>query len=260
MISPEVATLLKASISADGKEAAIKAVAAWTTEKKSEILLELINSVDLTLILPKPKLIPLKEPTANEKEKDKKFILAVYLAGFIAWLVIWFSLGYIESITNLGLFGSRGNFVILLIFLAAPVGVGALALVSNLILLRGGSFSAEYENEVKAIDFVERHASFFLVGSSAVFFFASFSFRDLGLRFSFPAFVIYETLSLICLSTVLLLYWFPHERDTAKNERVAAQRLARMRHVKTIPFAFAVSFFLAALMIITTAALPVVVP
>ena len=91
MVSPEVATLLKASISADGKEAAIKAVAAWTTEKKSEILLELINSVDLTLILPKPKLIPLKEPTANEKEKDKKFILAVYLAGFIAWLVIWFS-------------------------------------------------------------------------------------------------------------------------------------------------------------------------
>src|SRR2546422_4608285 len=124
MLSPEATSLLKASISAETKQAAIEAVAAWTPQKRSDILLELISSVDLTLLLPKPT----PEPTPKVENKDKTFILAVYLAGFIAWVVIWIILGYVESITNLGLFGSRGNPVTFLIFVAPPVGIGALAL------------------------------------------------------------------------------------------------------------------------------------
>ena len=56
-------------------------------------------------------------------------------------------------------------------------------------------------------------------------------------------------LSLIFLSFVLLLYWIP-DRDKPRD-------LVRLRHFKSVPFTYAVSFFLAGLMTITTAALPV---
>ena len=95
---------------------------------------------------------------------------------------------------------------------------------------------------------VGRNAGLFFVGSSAVFVFASFAIRDLGLPVSFSGFIIYETLSIICLSFVLLLYSIPHVRDP--------RDLVRLRHFKTIPFTYAVSFFLAGLMMVTTAALP----
>src|SRR5437870_1735433 len=91
MLSPEAATLLKASISDDEKQAAVKAVAAWTAEEKSKILLELINNVDLTLILPKP-----PKPTAADTDKDENFISSVYRVGFLAWVVSWIILGLVE--------------------------------------------------------------------------------------------------------------------------------------------------------------------
>ena len=175
----------------------------------------------------------------------------VYFPAIVVWTAIWIVLGVSELGTNpsLGLFGSRGQWVI---FLFPPHAVVGVALLSNLVLWKKGSAYSSSESELKIIDVLERHASFFLIGSSAVFVFASLSIRDLGLKFSVSAFIIYETLSLICLSTVLLLYWIPAESKP--------ENLVLLRHLKTIPFTFAVSFFLAALMTITTAVLPQRVP
>jgi len=143
--------------------------------------------------------------------------------------------------------GLRGPLQYLVAFLLPPHVVASLAIVTNLWLWRKKRECSDYRTEVDVIAFVERNASFFLIGSSAVFLFASFAMGGLGLRFPFQPFIFYETLSLVFLSIVLLLYWIPYTQRPME--------LLKLRHYKTVPFIYAVSFFLAALMIIATSGL-----
>jgi len=171
----------------------------------------------------------------------------VYLMGIFGWIAIWEIIAGIQlfATANLGLFGSGGHWFI---FLLPPQTVALTTLFWNAYVSWKHAKQAKYQTELGVIELVEKNAGLFLVGSSAIFVFASFAIRDLRLPVSFSGFIIYETLSLIFLSFVLLLHWIP-DPDKPLD-------LARLRHFKSVPFTYAVSFFLAALMTVTTAALP----
>lgn len=105
----------------------------------------------------------------------------------------------------------------------------------------------EYAKEEELLVVVERNSGLFVIGSSAVFLLATLTYREVGIMFSVPAFVTYEALSLVFLVLVQL---FPEIRDESST-----QSLARLRRFKNVAFTYAVFLFIAALMVLVTAAL-----
>ncbi len=158
----------------------------------------------------------------------------LYLAGTALWLYIWLFLVWVELHWRLNLFGGSYWPVFVL-----PVLYAVVTLLVNARLSRNQT-PAPYETEIEVIEFVERNSSWFLVGSSAVFAWAALAKDILHLTFPLKPFVIYITLSMMLLCIPILLYWVPYERKP--------RNLIRLRHWKTVPFTFAVSFFSAAVL------------
>jgi hypothetical protein len=105
------------------------------------------------------------------------------------------------------------------------------------------------------IEFVERNASWFLIASGAFLTASSFFLtRPPGVPTSLPApsraregliaVLGLESASLLFLLFVVLLYWIPPD----------PVQLARLRHLKTLPFTYSVSFFAAAFTALVIAA------
>lgn len=175
----------------------------------------------------------------------------IYILGIIGWCVLWGLLYNFNNSYNLNLFGSTKNWHWFLF----PIILGFFTLIINAYLSRNHNY-ATYEIEVKIIEIVERNASWFLVGSSAIFTWASLAKTALDLSFAITPFVIYVALSIIFLCFVILLYWTPYQSNGNNENSESAKNLGRLRHCKTVPFTYAVSFFSAALLIILTSVLP----
>lgn len=104
------------------------------------------------------------------------------------------------------------------------------------------------------IEFVERNSSWFLIASGTFLTAASFfltrppgspSRLPMLAREGLTAVLTFESLSLFLLLFVVSLYWIPPD----------PKKLARLRHLKTVPFIYGVSFFAAAVTALFKAAL-----
>ncbi len=176
----------------------------------------------------------------------------LHLIGLICWAAAWATI----------FFGvSRGWFPDEILinahdkwFFLIPAGIGAFVFVANIFLsLSSGRFT-NYQTEVQVIEFVERNASWFLVASGTFLGGGSFYFnflhradgalpasRSLGESAPFvSAFILFISLSVFCLLPVVSLYWVPYQESPYK--------LVILRHLKTIPFAFGLGFFAAAML------------
>lgn len=166
----------------------------------------------------------------------------VYAVGLIIWVGIWLGifvggkLGW--ALMNTVLFGYAPYKSLL----AFPIFIGCFVLGANLWLWRHPERYASYETEVTIIEFVERNSGWFLI-ASGTFLIAAASFLNRPgstASLSFPAVLFFESLSLFLLLFVVSLYWIPY--------RPAPKNLALLRHIKTVPFTYSVSFFAAALL------------
>jgi len=159
----------------------------------------------------------------------------LYLTGMGVWVAGWFFLVLVDRAWTLNLFGGPKYWPLFLL----PFTFGIVSLGVNAYLSRNQSLSSTYETEQKMIESVERNSSWFLLGSSGIFAWATLARQSLGITSSAVPFIIYISASLIFLSPVILLFWIPHPEP---------RNLGRLRHWKTIPFTYAVSFFTAAVL------------
>lgn len=166
----------------------------------------------------------------------------VYFIGLCLWAIAWaiifggVSLGWFphEILINAH---DKWYFLI-------PAAVGATVFVVNILLWWAPGRYSDYSTEVTVIEFVERNASWFLFASGTFLGGGSFFFNFLHMepeRSPFvSAFITFISLSVFCLLPVVSLYWMPYQENP--------KRLVILRHLKTIPFAFGVGFFAAALL------------
>lgn len=173
----------------------------------------------------------------------------VYLCGLGLWIAVWLSI-FLCTFEGNGpqrlavilhkLYAGKGW------ILAFPFTIGLLALVANLWLWWSPMGFATYETEVEVIEFVERNSSWFLVASGTLLTAAAlFLTRSTegGLpppplaREGLLVVVMFELASLLCLFLVVSLYWVPPD----------PKKLALLRHLKTVPYSYGVSFFAAAI-------------
>ena len=175
----------------------------------------------------------------------------VYVIGLFLWFGIWGLIYAGVKLDNplLGkiLFAYLDHMGLLWI----PIIIGALVLGINLWLWWSPQRYASYQTEVEVIEFVERNSSWFLIASGTFLTAASFFLTRAGTPSSTPhpgilTFLFFEGASLMFLLLVVMLYWIPYQ-PFPKN-------LARLRHFKTIPFTYAVSFFAAAFIALVLAA------
>lgn len=192
-------------------------------------------------------------PKAHQKTLAARW---VYVMGVLLWAGIW--------LWMFGLAGPRPRVLVDTILplysghywvFAIPIGIGFVVLVINLFLWWNPRDYADYKTEVVVIEFVERNASWFLIASGAFLTAASFFLtRPPGTSPMLPppplarqgliAVLGFESASLLLLLFVVLLYWIPPD----------PKRLARLRHLKTLPFTYSVSFFAAAFTALVIAA------
>lgn len=189
----------------------------------------------------------------REQPQGQLSVRWVYLAGLFLWIAIWlWIIGWIgpQSLAQTILPAYAGNKGLL----AIPVGMGLVVLLINLCLWWAPKGYAGYETEVKVIEFVERNAGWFLIASGAFLTAASFFLtRPPGALLTPPllareglvAILAFESASLFCLLFVVSLYWTPPNPKS----------LARLRHLKTVPFTYGVSFFAAAFTALVAAAM-----
>ena len=168
-------------------------------------------------------------------KKQRYSGVELYTGGIIFWVFLWVYLIMANNYWKFDLFGGM-----MWPLFSFPFLLGIFTLLVNGFLARSEVFSS-YATELAVIEFVERNSSWFLVGSASIFAWASLAKGSLGLAFALTPFLIYVTLSLLLLSFSILLYWNPYDPKEAGD-------LGRLRHWKTIPFTYAVSFFTAAIL------------
>jgi len=180
----------------------------------------------------------------------------VYLWGIVFWIVIWVvifggvGLGWFPE--KFLLVYSPDNWFLSLRYLCIPMALGLAVLGINLYLWRTPSQYGDYQTEVGVIAFVERNASWLLIAGGAFLTASAFflirpkeppKLASEGLQ----AILVFESLSLFFLLFVVMLYWTPYQQ-WPKN-------LVLLRHIKTIPFTYGVSFFTAAFIALLLAAI-----
>ncbi len=132
------------------------------------------------------------------------------------------------------------------------MGLGLAVLIINLYLWWTPNQYGDYHTEVGVIEFVERNSSWLLIAGGAfltasAFFLIRPSPRPRLASEGLSAILVFESLSLFFLLFVVMLYWIPYQR-WPKN-------LALLRHIKTLPFTYGVSFFAAAFIALLLAAI-----
>jgi hypothetical protein len=177
----------------------------------------------------------------------------VYLCGLGFWIVMWaVILWWIFRGT-----GPQGLAKVLRELysgkrwlLSIPGFIGSLVLGVNLCLWWRPKGFTTYKTEVRVIEFVERNSSWFLVASGTLLTAASLFLTrptlDMAAKLGelpvlakqgLVAVVVFESVSLFWLFLVVSLYWVPPD----------PKELVFLRHLKTLPFSYGVSFFAAAI-------------
>jgi len=160
---------------------------------------------------------------------------SIYIFGIILWIAIWlfiviptFEYGAISFIT------SKLGWVSLIPFI-----MGIISMLINAIIWRKKRCFGDYETEVIVIEIVEGHVRPLVLAISVVILIAT------NLNVMPPAFIGYTISALVCaFCGVLPLYWIPCD---------TVEALVKLRHLKTIPFFYAIFFFSAGLLSLITA-------
>ena len=123
--------------------------------------------------------------------------------------------------------------------------MGATPLAINFLQFSPPTRFGDYKTEVEVIAFVERNASWFLIASGSFLAWSALFFRGFGdiipaadLQGPIFSFLIFEALAILFILPVLLLFWMPNNDPP--------RELVILRHIKTLPYTYAVGFFAAA--------------
>lgn len=166
------------------------------------------------------------QTTASPREISKTCIFTIYLfVGIIPWIIFW---TFARAAFCPLLFYSN------LFYVPSAIGIGILA--ANLIIWLRYPTCEDYPTEAKSIGFVERNASRVVIATSVVFLAGQAFPGEIELP---HAFTYYSVFALISSVIALVLIWMPSKK---------VRWLVTLRHIKTVSFSYAVSFFIAALM------------
>lgn len=165
------------------------------------------------------------QPMPSGGEISKTCIFTVYFViGIIPWIIFWI---YVKARLSELLFYNK--------FFYVPVILGIVILIANLITWLCCSTYEDYRTEVQVIEFVERNASHIIIAISVVF----LAIQVLPKEIKLPSAFTYYSVFALTLSVIpLILVWMPSKK---------VHWLVILRHIKTIPYSYAISFFIAAL-------------
>lgn len=184
----------------------------------------------------------------NNKDADKKIykhILAViYGIGIILWIAGWIAGWY--------WFGSSDKFSSYRLFLIPFILCIVILFLNLRIWWSYPKYTDEYKykTELRVAEFVDRDASYIVLAISVIILVVnSISQGDQQTIPILRQFYIFQFLALASLIIgVLPFYWIPSDKISW---------LIILRHIKTVPYSYAVSFFLAGLISISIQVVPI---
>jgi len=164
-----------------------------------------------------------------DKEIARYIVVVIYGIGIILWIAGWYLLGLSDK------FSSDSLFLI-------PFFLCILIMCLNLVIwMFSPKYKDDYKTEVRVAEFVDRDASYIVLAISVVILLVkSISQGDQQtIPILLKDFYIFHFLALAFLIIgVLPLYWIPSDKISW---------LIILRHIKTVPYSYAVSLFLAGL-------------
>lgn len=159
----------------------------------------------------------------------KKEVTLIYALGCIFWFATWYFIGGYSIMNNLTV-------------LWFPFVFCIIVLISNALLWAVAPSYKSYEEELSVIQFVERHAGVVVTAITASIF-IGFAISAIKTQAPLPeAFILFQSAAFIsAFGGVLPLFWIPSNK---------VHWLVMLRHIKTVPFSFAISLFLGGLIIL----------
>lgn len=177
----------------------------------------------------------------GRKERlTKKDIGKIYWGGLAFWLAAWLLIVvFFRDMINV-----NPEHPVYSWFFLIPFGVCVFYLISNAWIWRKPRSYESYKTEVDIILFVERNASILALAISMLILFTGAGVVGIEAP---PAFIWYLFLALtFTICGVLPLYWIPSKE---------VEDLVRLRHIKTVPLFYAISFFLAGFLSVAIASI-----
>lgn len=163
-----------------------------------------------------------------DKEIDRYKMVVIYGIGIFLWIAGWYLFGWSDK------FSSDSLFLI-------PFFLCILIMCLNLLIwMLYPKYKHGYETELRVAEFVDRDASYIVLAISVVILVVkSISQGDQQTIPILRDFYIFQFMALASLIIgVLPLYWIPPDKISW---------LIILRHIKTVPYSYAVSLFLAGL-------------
>lgn len=159
--------------------------------------------------------------------KLRRYVLLIYLLGCGFWLIVWHLVGGYEFMSY--------TLMLWLPFLSCFIIMG-----SNMLLWCGPISYEKYDVELDAIKFVETNAAHMVTAIAGTLVIAA-AISAIKNQTPLPKeFIVFQSVAFICAVVgVLPLYWVPSRRVNC---------LVMLRHLKTVPFTYAISLFLAGLL------------
>ena len=178
----------------------------------------------------------------NNKDEDEEIakykMVVIYGIGIILWIAGWYLFGLSDK------FSSDSLFLI-------PFFLCILIMCLNLLIwMFSSKYKGNYKTELRVAGFVDRDASYIILAISVVILVVqSISQGDQQTIPILRDFYIFQFLALASLIIgVLPLYWIPSDKISW---------LIILRHIKTVPYSYAVSLFLAGLISIPIQVVPI---
>ncbi len=157
----------------------------------------------------------IKPDINNKTDVDIGGFSAIYLAGLVLWIIMFPAFYFYRYHSQAYQLYHFWYFI--------PFGLGIFILCWNAWRWSSINLCGDYKTEVGIIEFAERNTSYLLIAISFISYF-------MGAK------EYYFLLSLyFAVGGVLPLYWIP--KNKVKN-------LMFLRHIKTIPYTYAICFFL----------------
>ena len=168
----------------------------------------------------------------NNSKKIKLKILTIYISGIILWGILWIPAGGYSLMTASPL-------------LWFPYVAAIVILLINMFLWSDPDRDAEcdnYEKELAKIQYLERNAAHMVTAITGALIIAA-AISAIKENAPVPGDVIlFESAAFICAVVgVLPKYWIPSKKG---------EWMMILRHLKTVPFTWAISLFLAGLLML----------
>lgn len=177
-------------------------------------------------------MISLKENSIKALSKLKVKIITVYSVGLALWFLIWFLVG--------GFNLSYQNGLLWIPFLSCIMILALnLLLWTNLEVVHD---CEKYDKELEKLQYVERNAAHMVNAITGLLLIAAAISVMKQNAFIPKGVIIFESIAFVCAVVgVLPKYWIPSQKPFW---------LIILRHMKTVPFTYAISLFLGGLIIL----------